>query len=165
MRRIKSIIMIYMDSFSDLFKKENMGQVVLCLLFIIYLIMGYKMPDSVAGVVDTIYGKIIVVIVALVLFSFANPILGVLGFFVAFELIRRSSMTTGTYALDHYVPTEVKKESELNAMNQFPYTLEQEVVKKMAPIKENCEPGSTGDFSPVLDDTYDAAPIDYNGVV
>lgn len=157
--------MIYMDSFSDLFKKENMGQVVLCLLFIIYLIMGYKMPDSVAGVVDTIYGKIIVVIVALVLFSFANPILGVLGFFVAFELIRRSSMTTGTYALDHYVPTEVKKESELNAMNQFPYTLEQEVVKKMAPIKENCEPGSTGDFSPVLDDTYDAAPIDYNGVV
>ena len=94
-----------MDSFSDLFKKENMGQVVLCILFIIYLIMGYKMPDSVAGVFDTIYGKVIISVIALVLFSFANPILGVLGFLVAFELIRRSSMTTGTYALDHYVPT------------------------------------------------------------
>jgi hypothetical protein len=153
-----------MDSFSDLFKKENVGQVVLSILFIVYLIMGYKTPDSIAGLVDTIYGKIIVVVVALVLFSYANPILGVLGFIVAFDLIRRSSMSTGTFALDHYVPTEVKKESELNAMNQFPYTLEQEVVKKMAPIKHEMVL-SPSSFSPVLDDTYDAAPIDYNGVV
>jgi len=164
-RRIKSTIMIYMDSFSDLFKKENMGQVILCILFIIYLIMGYKVPDSVAGVFDTVFGKIVIVVIALVLFSFANPILGVLGFLVAFELIRRSSMTTGTYALDHYVPTEVKKETELNAMNQFPYTLEQEVVKKMAPIREYSESDSQANFSPVLDDTYDAAPINYTGVI
>ena len=153
-----------MDSFSDLFKKENMGQVVLCILFIVYLIMGYKTPDSIAGFIDTIYGKITVVVVALVLFSYANPILGVLGFIVAFDLIRKSSMTTGTFALDNYVPTEEKKESNLNAMNQFPYTLEQEVVKKMAPAKESID-YSPSSFSPVLDDTYDAAPIDYNGVV
>ena len=153
-----------MDSFSDLFKKENSGQVVLAILFIVYLISGYKTPDSVANVIDTIYGKIVVVVVALILFSYANPILGVLGFIVAFDLIRKSSMSTGTFALDHYVPTEVKKESNLNAMNQFPYTLEQEVVKKMAPMKV---PGDAtpSSFSPVLDDTYDAAPIDYMGVV
>jgi hypothetical protein len=153
-----------MDSFSELFKKENLGQVMLCILFIIYLIMGYKMPDSVAGVIDTIYGKIGVAVIALVLFSYANPILGVLGFVVAFDIIRRSSMATGTFALDNYVPTEEKKETELNAMNQFPYTLEQEVVKKMAPMKYVPE-ASNVSFSPVLDDTYDAAPIDYTGVV
>jgi hypothetical protein len=153
-----------MDSFSDLFKKENSGQVVLAILFIVYLISGYKTPDSVANVVDTIYGKIIVVVVALILFSYTNPILGVLGFIVAFDLIRKSSMSTGTFALDHYVPTEVKKESNLTAMNQFPYTLEQEVVKKMAPMKVPADT-SPSSFSPVLDDTYDAAPIDYTGVV
>ena len=153
-----------MDSFSDLFKKENSGQVVLAILFIVYLISGYKTPDSVAGVIDTIYGKIGVVVVALILFSYANPILGVLGFIVAFDLIRKSSMSTGTYALDHYVPTEVKKESNLNAMNQFPYTLEQEVVKKMAPMKVPTD-ATPSSFSPVLDDTYDAAPVDYMGVV
>lgn len=153
-----------MDSFSDLFKKENSGQVVLAILFIIYLVSGYKTPDSVANVIDTIYGKIIVVVVALILFSYVNPILGVLSFIVAFDLIRKSSMSTGTFALDHYVPTEVKKESNLNAMNQFPYTLEQEVVKKMAPIKFPVD-ASPSSFSPVLDDTYDAAPIDYMGVV
>ena len=153
-----------MDSFSDLFKKENSGQVVLAILFIVYLISGYKTPDLVAGVIDTIYGKIVVIVVALILFSYANPILGVLGFIVAFDLIRKSSMSTGTYALDHYVPTEVKKESNLNAMNQFPYTLEQEVVKKMAPMKVPAD-ATPSSFSPVLDDTYDAAPIDYMGVV
>jgi hypothetical protein len=153
-----------MDSFSDLFKKENSGQVVLAILFIVYLISGYKTPDSVAGVIDTIYGKIVVVLVALVLFSYVNPILGVLGFIVAFDLIRKSSMSTGTFALDNYVPTEVKKESNLNAMNQFPYTLEQEVVKKMAPMKFS-DDATKSSFSPVLDDTYDAAPIDYTGVV
>ena len=118
-----------MDSFSDLFKKENMGQVILCILFIVYLIMGYKMPDSIATVIDTSFGKILVIIMALMLFSYANPILGVLGFFVAFDLISKSSATTGSYALERYVPTETKKSSNLSAMNQFPYTLEQEVVK------------------------------------
>jgi hypothetical protein len=153
-----------MDSFSDLFKKENSGQVVLAILFIVYLISGYKTPDTVANAIDTIYGKIIVVVVALILFSYANPILGVLGFIVAFDLIRKSSMSTGTFALDHYVPTEVKKETNLNAMNQFPYTLEQEVVKKMAPMKVPVDT-TPSTFSPVLDDTYDAAPVDYMGVV
>ena len=153
-----------MDSFSNLFKRENMGQVLLCILFIVYLIMGYRMPDLIAGQIDTIYGKIIVVVVALALFSYANPILGVLGFIVAFDLIRRSSVSTGTFALDNYVPNEEKRVTNLNAMNQFPYTLEQEVVKKMAPSKipYDYTPSS---FSPVLDDAYDAAPIDYNGVV
>ena len=153
-----------MDSFSDLFTKKNSGQVVLSVLFIIYLIMGYRMPDSIAGVIDTIYGKIVVAVVALALFSYANPILGVLGLIVAFDLIRRSSVSTGSYALEKYVPTEVKKETQLNAMNQFPYTLEQEVVKKMAPTKESYD-YTPSSFSPVLDDTYDAAPIDYTGVV
>jgi hypothetical protein len=154
-----------MDSFSDLFKRQNLGQVVLCILFIIYLIMGYNMPSSVAGVIDTIYGKIIVVVVALILFSYVNPILGVLGFLVAFELIRRSSLVTGTYALNNYIPTEEKKSSNLSAMNQFPYTLEQEVVKKMAPIRVTFDTQTPATFRPILDDNYDAAPINYTGVI
>ena len=154
-----------MDSFSDLFKKENMGQVTLCILFIIYLIMGYKTPESIAGAIDTSFGKIAVVVMALLLFAYANPVLGVLGFFVAFDLISKSSVTTGTYALERYVPTEAKKQSNLTAMNQFPYTLEQEVVTKMAPIKQTADTQEPAKFSPILDNLYDAAPIGYTGVV
>jgi hypothetical protein len=63
------------------------------------------------------------------------------------------------------VPTETKKSSNLSAMNQFPYTLEQEVVKKMAPIKQTEDTQTPSTFSPILDNLYDAAPIGYTGVV
>jgi hypothetical protein len=154
-----------MDSFSDLLKGGNMGQVILGILFVVYLIMDYKMPSFISEVIDTIYGKITVAVVFLLLFSYANPILGVLGFIVAFELIRRSTVTTGSYAMDQYLPTEAKKDANINAMNQFPYTLEQEVVKKMAPVRDTGMSNSEPTFAPVLDDTYDAAPINYTGVV
>jgi len=154
-----------MNSFSNLIKNGNNGQIMLSILFIIYLIMGYKMPEKISELIDTIYGKIIVVVIALILFSYTNPILGVLGFLVAFELIRRSSVTTGTFAIDNYLPSEFKKDGEINAMNQFPYTLEQEVVKKMAPIRDMGITSGQATFSPILDDTYDAAPINYTGVI
>ena len=154
-----------MDNFKDLFKKEKRGEILLTILFIIYILMGYKTPTFIASMIDTIYGKIIVVSLAVLLFVYTNPILGVIGFYVAFDLIRRSSVTTGTLALDKYTPTEEKKVSSLNAMNQFPYTLEQEVVKNMAPINKTVDATGISPFSPILDDTYDAAPIDYTGVV
>jgi hypothetical protein len=50
--------------------------------------------------------------------------------------------------------------------NQFPYTLEQEVVKKMAPLNKADTSGSnTYSFNPVLDDLHDAAPVNYTGVI
>lgn len=153
-----------MDSFSDLFKKENQGQVILCVLFIVYLIMGYKTPSSLATLIDNIYGKIIIVVISLILFANSNPVLGILGFIVAFDLIRRSSMSNGTAGLAQYGPTEQKKSSNLSALNQFPYTLEQEIVKKMAPINKSPDTQSPADYRPILDELYDAAPINYNGV-
>jgi hypothetical protein len=155
-----------MDNFQDLFKKKNMGELLLAILFIIYLIMGYKTPSVLANVIDTTYGKVVVVLVALLLFANSNPVLGVLGFFVAYNLITNSEMTTGTYGLNNYLPTETKKYSALTMYNQFPYTLEQEIVKKMAPINKSDSSGSnTYSFNPVLDDLHDAAPVNYTGVI
>ena len=101
-----------MDSFSKLFKKEHMGQSILCLLFVLYLIMGYKTPENIANWVDTFYGKTLIFFIVILLFCYANPVLAVLGFFVAFELIRRSSIATGLNSLKKYEPTEEKKFSQ-----------------------------------------------------
>lgn len=154
-----------MDYLSDLFKKDSMGQVILVILFLIYIIMGYKTPEGLATMVDTIIGKLFVVGVALAILFCCNPILGVLGLLVAFLLIQRSSIVNGSAALTAYYPTEEKKFSNLTAMNQFPYTLEQEVVNKMAPINNTTDPNSVSNFMPVLDNIHDAAPIGYAGVV
>ena len=148
-----------MDSFSKLFKKENMGQVILSVLFIIYLIMGYKTPENIANVIDTFYGKTIIFGMVLLMFFYGNPILAVLGLFVAFDLIRRSSMVTGIDALKKYEPSEEKKFSQFTALNQFPYTLEQEVVSKMAPIVQSGYTLTKASYKPMLDNFHDASPL------
>ena len=148
-----------MGDFSGLFKKEQMSQLLLIILFIIYLIMGYKTPEPIANIVDTLIGKIIIFIIVIMLFIHANPILAVLALFVAFDLLRRASETTGIDALKRYLPTEEKKSSQFTAFNQYPYTLEQEVVKKMAPLVRNSSNLSKASYKPLLDNLYGASSV------
>ena len=148
-----------MDGFTNLLKKEHMGELVLIIVMIIYLILGLKIPDPVANMVDTLVGKIVIFIIVIYLFLIANPILAVLSLFIAFDLLRRSSMTTGFDALKKYAPSEQKKSSQFTAFNQFPYTLEQEVVAKMAPIMHSGSSISQSTYKPLLDNNYDATPV------
>ena len=146
-----------MEGFSGLFKKENMSQLSLAILFIIYLIMGYKTPEPVANIIDTLVGKIVIFIMVIFMFTHANPILAVLALFVAFDLIRRSSAVTGIDALKKYLPTEERKSSQFTAFNQYPYTLEQEVVKKMAPIVQSGSSLTKASYKPLLENLHDAS--------
>jgi hypothetical protein len=126
---------------------------------VIYLIMGLKTPDVVANIVDTIVGKVVIILVVGYLFIHANPILAVLAALVAFDLMRRASQATGLDALKKYMPSEEKKTSQFTAFNQFPYTLEQEVVAKMAPIVRTGSPLSHASYKPMLNNIYDASPL------
>jgi hypothetical protein len=148
-----------MESYSSLLKKEHMGELILIILFIIYLIMGYKTPEPIASMIDSLAGKIVIVIIVIYMFMHTHPILAILALFVAFDLIRRSSMTTGIDALKRYAPSEERKSSQFSAFNQFPYTLEQEVVKKMAPIIQSGSSLSKPSYQPLLENLYDASPV------
>jgi len=148
-----------MNTFTDLFKKEYIGQLILVILFIIYLIMGYNTPQPVANMVDTLIGKLVIFSVVIYLFLYSNSILAVLSVFVAFDLIRRSTAATGSTALMKYTPCEETKSSQFTAFNQFPYTLEQEVVKKMAPIVRNGSSLTKASYKPTLDNLYGATPL------
>ena len=149
----------HMESLSSLFKKNNMGELVLIVLLIIYLILGLKTPEPIACMVDSLGGKIVLFIIVIYLFMHSNPILAVLSLFAAFDLVRRSSLATGIDALQKFAPSEKKKMSQFTAHNQFPYTLEQEVVSKMAPIMKSGHSITKSQFKPVLDDTHDALLI------
>jgi len=148
-----------MESLTGLFKKEHRGELFLAILLIVYLVMGYKTPESVANVVDTLIGKVVIFIVVVYLFAYYHPILAVLALFVAFDLIRRSTLTTGLDALQKFVPTEEKRTTQFTAFNQFPYTLEQEVVAKMAPIMQSGSSITQASFKPLLENLHDASPI------
>ena len=147
-----------MDYFSSLFDKKNMPQLVLSVLFVLYLVMGYQVPEAVATMVDSTIGKIVVALVALMLFAYSNPVLGVLALLVAYQLIKGASVKTGMAGLEEYYPTEAKMWTPFTPTHQFPYTLEQEVVKNMTTQKFNTE-YVKAPYRPTLDDTHDASPL------
>jgi len=149
-----------MNSFSSLFTKENTGQLILAVLLIIYLVIGQKPPTSVAQFTNSMVGKILLFLIVIYMFIHSNPILAVLFLFVVFDLMRRSANSSNTKSSKKYIPSETKKSSQLTALNQFPYTLEQEVVKKMAPLVNNSYPVNKATYKPVVNNLYDASPID-----
>ena len=148
-----------MESLSSLFKKEHMSELVLALVFIIYLILGLKTPEPIANLIDTLVGKVVLVLIVIYMFMHVHPVLAVLSLFVAFDLLRRASLATGLDALQKYAPSEEKKMSQFTAFNQFPYTLEQEVVAKMAPIVRSGSSLSSASYKPLLDNLHDASPL------
>jgi hypothetical protein len=148
-----------MDSFSELFKKEHMGEFVLSVLMVIYLILGLRTPHLIANMIDNVAGKVVIILVVIYLFMHANPILAVLATLVAFDLMRRSNDTTGLGALAEYAPSEQKKASQFTAFNQFPYTLEQEVVAKMAPIVRSGSSLTPASYKPLVENLHDATPL------
>jgi hypothetical protein len=148
-----------MNSFSGLFKKENVGELILGILFIIYIIIGKRPPKVVANAVSSLFGIAVIFLIVVYMFMYTNPILAILGLFVAYDLIRRSGYVSNENKMQKYMPSEEKKSSQFTAFHQFPYTLEQEVVKKMAPIVQSGTTLTKPSYKPVLNNLYDASPV------
>ena len=147
-----------MESYKDLFKKSNQHHLILLGVLVLYILLNIQTPPMLANLIDTIYGNIAIVLLAFVFLTHSNPIVGVVALYAAYELIQRSSVTTGSAAISKYLPTEMKKGTHFSAFNQFPITLEEEVVKQMAPLVETAGPNHLH-YKPASDDTHDAMDV------
>jgi len=136
----------------------NSQEILLGVLFIIYFVLGYPIPEDLAEVLDTTAGKLLVIFVVALLFLFVNPVIAILGVLVAIDLVRRSEQTTGRYAMNTYMPSEQNKANGMNKFNQFPYTLEQEMVK----IRTVKQPviNTPSSYKPVLENDHNASPVE-----
>lgn len=162
-----------MKLLKKLIKTEKQHEMLLTALFILYILFDIQLPTVLANLVDSLTGNIVVALLALSVFVYTNPIIGILAFIVAYLMVRRSSSASGSYAMKHYLPSEKTKQqdflkynqaAEFSKYNDFPDTLEQEVVAKMAPLEDNT-PEEKSTFKPIQCPGHDAAPIDYDGVV
>ena len=126
----------------------------LSILLSIFVVFDIKVPLVLAELIDNPIGKILVAVIALCLLSM-NVVVGVLGLVAAYVLIQRSANKTGTVGVKNYLPTEAKKSNHLSAMNQFPVTVEEEVISKMLPSTNNRDL-MPPEFKPVLDNIHDA---------
>ena len=154
-----------MQNFSDLIKAEKRHQLVLGVVLVLYILLNVKTPDMLSSWIDTIYGNIVVVVIAMILFSNSNPVVGVLTIVAAYMLIKRSSISTGSFAIQKYLPSEESRSADFSKLNEMPITLEEQMVAKMAPLVKHAPVSSQANYQPILDTLHEAAPIDYQGVV
>lgn len=137
--------------------KDNQHNYILAVLLAVFIIFDVRVPDAVAELVDTIIGKVIVVVAALNLFML-HPVVGALGIIAAYELIKRSEQSPQSQE-KKYAPSEKKKSLELNKLNQFPVTVEEEVIAKQIPYSFNVKAPTRASYRPVQDPVFDAAKI------
>lgn len=137
--------------FKSLVKDKH--TLVLSILLSMFIVFDVPIPEVFAGMIDNPLGKIAVAIGVLCLLGM-NPLVGVIAIIAGFVLIKRAGEKTGTEFERRYLPTEAKKSGHLSSMNQFPITVEEEVISKMLPVV-------SGDYSepsykPVLGDNHNA---------
>ena len=157
--------MLYMRNYYDLIKVEQRHQLILGVVFILYLLLQTKPPASIAEYIDTPLGNILVVAVAITTFYYSNPIVGILGFVVAYELVRTSKLASGKIFINRVLSNESSKFKTMEKLNvdRRVMTLEEEMVGKMAPLVKH-DISSNMSYKPILDSFHDAAPLDYDGI-
>ena len=144
-------------------KVEKREHLIFVILLIIYILLDIQLPTFLVDAVDSIYGKIVLYILAIHIFLNVNKVAGVLAFIAAYTMISRASKQSGTFAVRNYLPSEASKVLDFAKYNDFPYTLEEEEVARMAPLVRN-ETSTGSDYKPVLDALHDAAPTDYDAI-
>lgn len=137
-------------------KMNSLDLLILSLLSYV-VIMGVRLPLVVAEMLDTIIGKVVLVMLALLLFL-RSPLLGVMAMIAVFELIRRAEHVTGTSQMRLFLPTDEHRGEFYTAMNQFPVTVEEEVIAKMIP-RVSEYPMHIATFKPSKTDIGQASPV------
>jgi hypothetical protein len=134
------------------------GQFLLLIIFVVYIVFNVQTPQPLASMIDSTFGYVVIIALFAVLAINLNPIVIVVGVFAIYLLFKRSSISTGSLAMTKFLPTENVKSQYLSAFNQFPVTLEEEVVQQMAPL----QPGPTmapKSFLPIMDNLHNASGI------
>jgi len=149
-----------MKYLKNLIKAEKSHSIILEVLFLIYILFDIDMPQTIRKLIDTSIGNIIVILLAGTVFMAAGPIAGILALVVAYTLIKRSRF--GVYKQFNH---EEQKMDEFEKYNEFPKTLEEEVISNMAPIVKSSGGPNQPEYSPILDNINNASPIDYEGVI
>ena len=148
-----------LDNFN--FKKITALEILVFALFVFYLVFQVQTPPFLMPLISSPLGIAIVLIITLGVFFYTNPVLGILALFVAYDIIRRSTLATGKVVTVKFTPTQIRKDLDMVAMNPpKEVTLEEDVVAQMAPlgVSEPVDYMMTT-FKPVAEYTNNAAPI------
>jgi len=153
-------IIYKMMNFQDLLKKQNQNQLVLMVVLLLYVLFDTPVPYFLKPYLNNLFGQLVIVLISIVLLLYYNPILGVLGIYVAFLMLQKSSSPVVHESKP--VVTEQEKKSQMQEMNQLvresDESLEHETVNKMTPFVSNLN-FTNPSYKPVLEDGIKGSSI------
>lgn len=159
--------------------KMSIQEIILVVIFVIYIISPINTPDAVSRLVESHLGLASIFAVTVFLFIYTNPILGILYIFVAYELIRRSDKVRPMNISSHgkFLPmtipltrpnmTVMNTNMNINSRNESQVTpalisssLEEETIKSLSPIGESKSVNFVEtEFKPTTGNIYNASSI------
>lgn len=131
-----------MNIYKDYIKSVKSHELLLSVLFIIYIALDIETPISLLSLVNNGIFQAIMFLLVISLFFYVNPIISILAILALFTLIQRSKN-----AVKYFMPSELEKSKNLITLNQKEIneeilehniqepdvSLEENMVKVMAP--------------------------------
>ena len=131
-----------MNIYKDYIKSVKSHELLLSILFIIYIALDIETPISLLSLVNNGIFQAIMFLLVISLFFYVNPIISILAILAVFTLIQRSKN-----AVKYFIPSELEKSKNLITLNQKEIneeilehniqepdvSLEENMVKVMAP--------------------------------
>ena len=122
-------------------------------LLILFILTDVKLPPTIGQYVDTTIGSVILISGAVYIFHI-QKVLGAVAIIAAVEILRR---TNGIRDIKQFVPSELKRSIHLSTWNQFPITLEEEIVRDQLPVVNKIHSGPS--FKPKLANIQNAVEL------
>ena len=126
----------------------------------LYITTDLGTPGFIARVMNTVAGKLIAVLAALVLFRNQPVIIAVLGVYALYVLVERSGYVVARDAIQEHTPSQLEKEIVMNELQpEDELTLDEELVSKFAPINSELAPLIDTSFKPTASDLNGASAL------
>jgi hypothetical protein len=149
------------------FKKFDTLDILLLATFIVYILFQVPTPRVLVPYIDSPLGLVVLFAIAVSLFVYKNPVLGVLFIFVAYEILRRnyhnapaSQIVDSVKYMANRIPTalpktQTEKDAQLQALNPpVSKSLEEEIIDINTPVGQSHLPTYTEtSFHPVMDES------------
>jgi hypothetical protein len=129
--------------------------------FVFYLVFQIDTPQLLIPYIDSGIGMLVIISIALYLFLYNHPILGVLSIFTAYEILRRSTVRLNHIAIFEPNPVQASVDREMKAMNPpKTFTLEEQIVSSMAPLP-NASPKYylESSYKPAFESIHEASEL------
>jgi hypothetical protein len=128
----------------------NLLEIVIMVVLVIIIVGGVSIPSDIHSIVGGVPGTIIILFIVYYLFT-VSPILGVFAMIAGYEVVMNTMANKINPILD-----ELPSQTPFTPTNQFQITLEETIVKKIAPLVQSITPTHLN-FKYSQDNTYAAA--------